>query len=355
VIVLQWLLSAAAIALMFLLLVAPHEGGHFAFAKLFKVRVIEFSIGMGNRLWSASWGRTLYALRAIPLGGYVRLGGMEPGDFGDPEGFHRKPAYQRILILAGGPLVNFLVAAVVVSGFWMTQLNGDPGRIVQVNPGTPAAAAALHAGDSIQTVNGLPVRDPGDIRRIEAEQPGQPLDLQVRRSGGETERVSVTPTFDSSRRQYLIGIVGAEVVTPVDAVVRGAEFPVMTIAAIGAGMYDLATGRIPGGLLGPEGVTGPVGIGYIANESVRAGPPAYLEILAALSVALGFANLLPIPALDGGRMVTVLIERLRGRPFDRERELAVQRAGLAALLALVAVITFFDIQRISSGQFPGLH
>src|SRR5437667_12577751 len=104
------LLVVIAVAGMFLLLIAPHEAGHFALAKLFRVRVIEFSIGAGTKLWSTTRGGTVYALRAFPILGYVRMGGMEAGDFEDPNGFHRKAAWQRLLILAAGPLANFLVA-----------------------------------------------------------------------------------------------------------------------------------------------------------------------------------------------------------------------------------------------------
>src|SRR5216117_2477508 len=108
------LLYVVGIAVMFLILIAPHEAGHFALAKLFKVRVIEFSIGAGTRLWSTTRGGTLYAIRAFPILGYVRMGGMEAGDFTDPDGFHTKPAWQRLLILAGGPLANFLFAIILI-------------------------------------------------------------------------------------------------------------------------------------------------------------------------------------------------------------------------------------------------
>src|SRR5439155_20876148 len=110
------LLVVLGIAGMFLLLIAPHEGGHFLFAKLFRVRVIEFSIGAGTKLWSVTRGGTMYALRAFPILGYVRMGGMEAGDLEDPDGFHTKSAWQRILILAGGPAANFLLAMVVITG-----------------------------------------------------------------------------------------------------------------------------------------------------------------------------------------------------------------------------------------------
>src|ERR1051326_3400034 len=109
----SWLLYAIGIAAMFLLLIAPHEAGHFALAKLFKVRVIEFSIGAGTKLWSTTRGGTLYSLRAFPILGYVRMRGMEAGDFDDPNGFHRKPALPRLAILAGGAGANFLVLMAV--------------------------------------------------------------------------------------------------------------------------------------------------------------------------------------------------------------------------------------------------
>src|ERR1700694_3466287 len=146
------LLDVVGVAGMFLLLIAPHEAGHFLFAKLFKVRVIEFSIGAGTRLWSVTRGGTLYALRLLPILGYVRMGGMESGDFEDPNGFHAKPAWQRIVILFGGPAANFLVAMLLVTGLGLTQVNTDPGKVFNVVAGSPAAAAGLQSGDSIHSI-----------------------------------------------------------------------------------------------------------------------------------------------------------------------------------------------------------
>src|SRR5438477_10445308 len=135
------LLYVVGIAGMFLLLIAPHEAGHFLVAKLFKVRVIEFSIGAGLRLWSTTRNGTLYAIRLLPILGYVRMGGMEGGDFEEANGFHSKPPPQRIAILAAGPIANFLVAMVLITGFFLTQLNSDPGKVSDVLPGSPAAQA----------------------------------------------------------------------------------------------------------------------------------------------------------------------------------------------------------------------
>ncbi|MGH7777124.1 MAG: site-2 protease family protein, partial [Candidatus Dormibacterales bacterium] len=157
-------LAVIAIPAMFLVLVAPHEGGHFLFAKLFRIRVHEYSLFMGTRVWSRVRGETVYAVRAIPIGGFVRLAGMEPGDQGAPDGFHSKPAWQRVVVLVAGPFVNFVLAAVIMCGIFLSQVNSDPGKVLQVDRSTAAAAAGLKAGDSVKSVDGVQVRSPQDIR-----------------------------------------------------------------------------------------------------------------------------------------------------------------------------------------------
>jgi regulator of sigma E protease len=352
---LNGLLAVVAIGGMFLILIAPHEGGHFLVAKLFKVRVIEFSIGAGTKLLSFTRGGTLYALRAFPILGYVRMGGMEAGDFNEPSGFHSKPPIQRIAILAAGPVANFLVAMLLITGFGLTQLNSDPGKVLRVIAGKPAALAGLQVGDSIRTVNGQNVTAPGFISKVEADHPGAPLVLTGYHSNGQPFTVNVTPICDTANT-CLIGVgVAPRIVTVQSAVVDGVSFPFVAIAGIVQGLDALITGQVKGGLLGPQGLTGPIGIGAITYESVSQGPPTYIFLVALLSVALGFTNLLPLLALDGGRIMVVIIEWLRRRPFDRNSELNIQRWGLVALLALAAVISFLDIQRIATGQFTGVH
>jgi regulator of sigma E protease len=346
------LLVVVGIAGMFLLLIAPHEAGHFAFAKLFKVRVNEFSIGAGTKLWSMTRGGTLYAIRALPILGYVRMGGMEAGEFEDPTGFHRKPAWQRIVILIAGPLANFLVAMIIVAGVELTQLNSDPGKIFTVNAGTPAAAAGLRSGDSVRTVNGQPVTRIGQVK--DAESPGQQLQLTGVHPDGRAFTVAVTPICStSSNCQIGIGM-PRRLIYWYTAVGDGARFPFVAVGGIVGGLAQLVTGQVPGGLLGPNGVTGPIGIGEVAQQAVGLGLDTYLGFVALLSVALGFTNLLPLLALDGGRVVVVLIEVVRRRPFNRTIELNVQRFGLVALLAIAVYISALDIIRIASGQFPVL-
>lgn len=348
------LISIVAIAGMFLLLIAPHEAGHFAFAKLFRVRVIEFSIGAGTRLWSTTRGGTLYALRLLPILGYVRMGGMEAGDFQDPSGFHNKPALQRLVILAAGPAANFLVAILIVTGFNLTQLNSDPGKVVTVLPGSPAARTGFVPGDHIQTVNGTPIQGPGYVRQVEKASPGTPLVLAGRHADGRPFTYILAPVCDRNGNCQ-IGIGVAPLMSISSAVTGGASFPFLAVGGIVQGLWGLITGAIPGGLFGQNGLTGPIGIADVTYSAVSQGPADYVFLVALLSVALGFTNLLPFLALDGGRMVVVLIEVMRRRPLDRALELNVQRWGLAALLVLAALISYLDIQRIATGQFPGMH
>ena len=347
-------LVVVGIAGMFLLLIAPHEAGHFAFAKLFKVRVIEFSIGAGARLWSMTRDGTVYAIRALPILGYVRMGGMEAGEFDDPNGFHRKAAWQRIVILIAGPVANFLVAMIIVAGLELTQLNSDPGKVFTVLPNTPASAAGLQVGDSIRSVDGQPVSRIGQVRDEEAKAPGQPLALAGVHSNGKPFSVTVTPVCTNAT-DCAIGIgMPRRLIYWSTALSDGVKFPFVAIGGIVGGLAQLITGQVPGGLLGPNGVTGPIGIGEVAGQAVGLGFDTYLGFVALLSVALGFTNLLPLLALDGGRIMVVLIEVVRRRPFNRTIELNVQRFGLVALLAIAVYISALDIIRIASGQFPVL-
>lgn len=347
------LLDVVGIAVMFLVLIAPHEAGHFALAKLFGVRVIEFSIGAGTRLWSTSRNGTLYAIRAIPIIGYVRMGGMEAGDFAEPNGFHSKPPLQRIAILAAGPIVNFLVAMVLITGFTLTQLNSDPGKVVGVVQNSAAATAGLREGDHIVSIDGKPVTAQGDIQQEEVNRPGQPLTISGTHSDGKAYTVFVTPVH--SNGAYQMGVFMKRVVTPLTAVQDGVSFPFQAMSVIFQGLGALVTGHIKGGLFGPSGLTGPIGIAATTVDAVNSGPPTYVLLVALLSVALGVTNLLPLLALDGGRIVVVIVEWLRRRPFDRNNELNFQRWGLAAIFALAAVIGFLDIQRLASGEFRGVH
>lgn len=346
-------LYVLGVAGMFLILIAPHEAGHFLVAKLFRVRVIEFSIGAGVRLWSTTRDGTLYALRLLPILGYVRMGGMEAGDFEEANGFHSKPPLQRMAILAAGPIANFLVAILLITGFGLSQLNTDPGKVVAVLPNTPASQSGLQAGDHIRTVDGKAITSPENIQQAEVAAGGEPVTIAGVHADGRAFTIQVTPVCQGGGCQ--MGVEIARINTPLTSVQEGVSFPFQATQVIVGGLYALITGEVKGGLLGPQGLTGPIGIAATTVDAVNQGPPTYIWLVALLSVALGVTNLLPLLALDGGRIVVVVVEWVRRRPFDRNSELNFQRWGLVGLLALAAVISFLDIQRIATGQFPGVH
>ena len=249
----------------------------------------------------------------------------------------------------------------VINRSMITSLRaGSLGHIVG-DDDDPISADALYPrwekffrpGDTILTVEGRPLSKPDDIRKLEAAKPGQPLTMTVRHEKGGTFTTAVKPVYSPQDNRYLIGI-STGVFTPLNAVESGALFPFAATKVLVHGMYQLVTGQIPGGFFGQNGATGVVGFGYFTYQAAAQGLITWLTLVAFLSMALGLTNLLPLPALDGGRIVVVLLEKVRGRPFDRKREEAVQRAGLVALLALMALIAFFDVQRIATGQFPGI-
>jgi regulator of sigma E protease len=344
-----------AVLAAFVLLIGSHEAGHFSVAKLFGVRVHEFAIGFGTKVVSSVRGGTLYALRAIPLGGYVRLGGMEPGEYDLPDGFHRKPAYQRLLVLLAGPLANFITASILVALILLPSSAAVAGTVLQVEPSSPAAAAGITPGTVIVSADGQQLNgDVGRLRAVEAKAKGAPLQLVVRDSSGTQRSLTITPHFDKAQGTYIIGVIPAQF-TPLEAIGTAAAFPWLTIRDIGTGIWQVVTGQVPGGLGGPNGVTGPIGISYATYSAAEQGIQDYLQVLALLSVALGLTNLLPLPALDGARIAVVLIEAARRRPLNRDREMAVQRYGLVALMALIAVIGYLDVSRIVNHQFPGAH
>ena len=251
------LLVVIAVAGMFLLLIAPHEAGHFALAKLFKVRVIEFSIGAGTKLWSTTRGGTLYAIRAIPVIGYVRMGGMEAGDFEDPSGFHHKTAWQRILILAAGPAANFVVAILLFTGLGLTQLNDDVGKVARVVPNSPAAAAGFQAGDRLRTVEGQPITAPDQLRKVENAAPNAAIVVTGVHANGQPFAYIVTPQCDPKTNQCQVGLSVMGVVTVKDAVTNGLAFPFVAVSNIVQGLSQLVTDRFRAGCSGRTVSPGP--------------------------------------------------------------------------------------------------
>lgn len=330
-------------------LIFIHELGHHLAAKKLGIGVTCFSLGFGRRLWGFQRGETEYRVSLIPLGGYVKLVGEDPEAGAEPpekpeKSFYLRPVSHRLAVIAAGPLANVL-AAIVLS--WFLHLAGIPvpGTWVGgVLPGSPAAAAGLQAGDHILAIEGKPVQKWGELVETVRESAGRRLTLLVDRSGAKL-RLPITPTSKSEDGRELgygrIGIsLGAGTVTeyhgPLDALgqslVQNYRIAHLTVASL----YAMIARTIP------ADIGGPIRISVVAAEQAQRGFRYLVMFTLLLSVNLAILNLLPIPILDGGHILFLLIEALRGKPLSlRVREMAMQ-VGTVLLIALMIFATYKD-------------
>lgn len=341
--------SLLAIVLVFGGLIFIHEFGHFLAAKRAGVLVNEFALGFGPRLAAFRRGDTVYALRLLPLGGFVRLAGMYPprdaGEVPPPgRGFNDKTVGQRMGIAAAGPLMNVVLAAVLLT--LVLAAVGVPMPVPTVDavePGRPAAEAGLRPGDAIVAVDGRPVREWLQVQQAIAASPGRPLALTLRRDGRELE-LTVVP--DEVEGRGFLGIrpeARVRRLPPLAAVVGGVRWTGDIVTMTVQGLAAAVRGA------GGADILGPVGIGQQIGEASRHGLRTLLILAAVLSVNLGLLNLLPFPALDGSRLAFLFLEAVRGRPVDPERENWIHAVGFALLMLLLLVVTYRDLLRLQQG------
>ncbi len=329
-------------------LIVLHEAGHMVAARRLGMRVERFSVGFGPVLWSTVRGGTEYAVSALPLGGYVKIAGMAATDEispDDPTAYCNKPAWRRVLVLAAGPGANYVVAVLLAVGLLATVGLPAPdgsSRVGELTPGMPGALAGLQVGDRIVSVDGRAV---GDWHGLVAElqrHPGQEVELVVERGEPAQARpVRLTPRNDGG-----IGRVGFRPFTvrrqlgPVDAMVEG-------FSVTNARAWDNLVGL--GQLLKREQkaeLAGPVGIVQELVRGARLGPDLFLTIVWNVSIALALLNLLPLPALDGGRLVFIAIEVVTRRRVNERIEGIVHGIGFAALLLMLLLVTFGDFAKM---------
>lgn len=333
--------------MVFGLLVFIHELGHFLLAKKVGIRVDEFALGFGPVLGSVKRGETLYAVRLFPLGGYVRMAGSTPQDQDDARGFAKRTVGQRMQVILAGPVMNFLLAVVIFAAAFATYgiVKVDGTAVGQVLSGKPAERAGLRVGDRVVAVDRVQVKGWDDlVARIQAS-PGRQVVFTVNR-GGSTLDLTVTPEVNpDTPGKGFIGI-GPSVVrqrlTPFGAVATAVgETGRMIILWVRGLTTAIFRGQT-------ADVAGPVGITQMIGEATRAGLMNLLFLAAALSANLGLLNLLPIPALDGSRFLFLMVEKVRGKPVDPEKENFIHFIGFAFLLLLLVAITYRDIARLTS-------
>jgi regulator of sigma E protease len=358
----------AVFLLMLSILVVLHEYGHFILARLNGVRVNDFAVGFGPTLlkWTSPRSGTNYRLNLFPIGGYCAMYG-EDGRTSEAEqqrlfraepqrssdNFQSKTTWQRLSIVAAGPIANFIVAFVVlvfVAVVFGATSDHASTVIGPLDKGSPGARAGLHIGDRIVSIDGVAMTTGDQMVKVTHGSSGAPLHLVVARHGQDVN-FTVTPeqSVQGGKKVRIIGFRTQptyEHVGVVPAVVAGTQ-----------GFVDLLTVNIVGLgslIVHPQTaaaqVSGPVGIGSTAMQAQDLGWGPYLQLAAAISVALGIFNFLPIPALDGGRGVFIIAEMLRGRPVDPEKEALVHVTGFALLMVLMVFVAYHDITNIVSSK-----
>lgn len=331
--------------IIFGILVFVHEFGHFVTAKVNDVRVDEFALGMGPKLFGLKKGDTEYTLRILPLGGYVRMAGMEP-PLDDPRGFNTKTVLQRMAIIFAGPLMNFITALILFILVFMSVGTPSNANIIgQVMPGKPAAQAGLMAGDRIVKIDGTAVSSWQEVVNVIHKNPSREVAITFQRDH-LLKNVKVVPEKDQSSGMGLIGILQSSQRQGVfSSIVLGLENTYGFTKTLLVNLGQMITGAIA-----PE-VAGPVGVVQIVGEVTRFGWASLLTLAGYLSINLGLINLFPIPALDGSRLAFLGFEALRGRPLDPAKENVIHLVGFALLMLLMVFITYQDILRLfKAGQ-----
>ncbi|MCX8030547.1 MAG: RIP metalloprotease RseP [Thermodesulfovibrionales bacterium] len=344
-------------------LIFIHELGHFIFAKLSGVRVLKFSLGFGPKVIGKKYGDTEYLLSAIPLGGYVKMLGEEPDDQLNEEekrlSYKMQPIYKRAMIVFAGPLFNFLTAVVI---FFFVFLLGIPVLkpiIGEVLENTPAAEAMLQKGDRILEINGKEVKKWTDMTEIIHSSPNKPIQLKISRQD-TILTIKIVPetkkTKDIFGEEREIGLIGVKpsgefftvredlITSAKNAIVRSLEVASITLI----GIVKLIQRIIPADTIG-----GPIMIFSLAEKQAEAGALSFFTFAAIISINLAILNLLPIPVLDGGHLLFMFIEALRGKPLNEKVILIAHKLGWVFLLSLMAFAVYNDIFKLISGTpFP---
>ncbi|MBI4597568.1 MAG: RIP metalloprotease RseP [Candidatus Omnitrophica bacterium] len=346
----------SAIISIFILgiLVIVHEAGHFVVARCAGVRVLRFSMGFGPRLLTWTRGHTEYAVSAIPLGGYVKMAG-EQGEERQhqPWEYLSKPIATRGLIVFAGPFVNYLVALV---SLWAVFVIGYPELLPVVGklvPQMPAALAGLQPDDRIASVDGQPLASWEQMTKIIARSPERPLAFVIQRQQA-TFSVAITPKAKSLTdflgQTKTVGQIGispsgafqstrlAPFAAATRAVTQQNEWLQQTLMAL----LSMVTGR----LSVRDSVTGPIGIVMLTSEAVKLGISPVLFLVSLFSLSLAVFNLFPIPILDGGHLLFLALEQLRGRPISLKVQERSAQVGFALLMSLVLVVCANDLSRL---------
>lgn len=321
--------------IIFNLIVFFHEMGHFIMARKHGVTVHEFALGMGPVLFSKTKGRTQYSLRALPLGGFCKMEGEDESS-GVQGSFSEKTAWQRFSIIIAGPMMNFLLALLLFIG-----LNGFTGipslNISEVLAGSPADLAGVEVGDRIVEVEGQDILSWEDMVTAIGGSLGE-IQVKVKKTQDNFEVYTLSPEIREGTR--IIGIVQGREKNFSAAI----KYSFKQMGLIFGSFFTFFSQLFKGGVSSAD-VAGPLGLVKLVDDVTKAGLFTVVFFTAFFSMNLGVMNLLPIPALDGGRLVFIIIELIRGQPLDPEKEGFVHMVGFIFLMLLMLFVTFLDIKK----------
>lgn len=334
---------------IFSILVLFHELGHFLLAKKNGILVNEFSLGLGPTLVGFTRGETKYSIKLLPFGGACMMEG-EDGDSTEERAFGNKSVWARISVVVAGPLFNFLMAF-VFSVILVLCIGYDKPEVYDVIEGYPAQEAGMQAGDTILSMNGKKTHFYREVTMYSVFHPGKALEIVYEREGEQYE-TTIQPKFDEEEGRYLIGFYGSGVqknANFLEAIQYGAYTVKYWICTTIDSLRMLVTGGVSmKELSGPVGIVKTIGDTYDISRTEGAFMVFVnmLNMSILLSANLGVMNLLPIPALDGGRLVFLLLEVIRRKKIDPEKEGIVHFVGLMLLMALMVFVLFNDIRNI---------
>lgn len=322
--------------ILFVLLIFPHELGHFLVAKAVGVKVNEFSFGMGPAIFQRQKGETLYSIRIIPIGGYCAMEG-ENGDSDDERSFGKKPVWAKLSVLLAGAWMNILIAIIVLS--LMMGIIGTPTTIVdQVKEGSPAYTAGIQTGDRIVEIDHKEIKEWKDVATIISEEKTN-TEVILHRDDREIA-VNVTPT-EAEDGRMVIGVVAKNSHNAFTAISNGFKGTWNMTKGIFSSFKMLISGDAPA-----SDIAGPIGIITMVNDTNQYGLYYFGFLIALISLNLAIINLLPFPALDGGRILFVFIRAITGRKITDEMEGKVHMIGMMLLIALLIFATWNDIARL---------
>jgi len=333
-------------------LIFIHELGHFIVAKRSGIKVEKFSLGFPPSIFSRKWGDTEYAIGVIPLGGFVKMAGENPGEemSGAPWEFMSKPVWKRFLVIFAGPFMNFVLAVTILAGlFFFRGKEVEKVFIGKVSEDSPAAQAGIQDGDNIIEIDGTSITSFTQMAEVIRGKVEEPIVVTWMRGEREFRDTLVTMKSMAVTREgdsVAVGVIGVGS--------KAVYQPLGVFTSIGEGFnqtifYVVKTFEFIGGFFSgaskAKDVGGPIFIAQLAGATARAGFDILLEFMALLSVNLAVLNILPIPVLDGGHIMFLIAEKFKGSPLSLKVRMVFQQIGIAFILLLVILITFNDLTR----------